>query len=569
MRYRGLGLIEQDLGRWDCGVPTAFSTTEVLPGAAGESYAVSPKVPDVSEKTLTDRGYALRHRAGAWIAQPARGGGVHVVDFQYRPEAALAAFPERQGGHRALTEAFPGDRCLSQTDIEFFASTDAGATTPMVYLALVTKDGPLAPHESRSRWQEMDQDVRDRVAGELSFVQHEPLPTVGLLWDVAFASSLQALARNIPAWADAGVRKVLLHNPGWINGRSVAAGKDGTAGIPYRGGGVCNVYDWVPMKECERPWKDLQRACAARGVAYYVWLAGMSVGGAAFTSRVGLEPKHWALNVPGTPGNDTYGLWNLKHNVLDERCRGELLRTLEQTRATFGYQGFWADSFQNLFMSQLDWASGTGDSMQRRWWEVIAAWTRQGIGWMAESQAVPGLSCSIEVVGWEDQPWFFPHTCKWYRGGSQRAYTAEQLDRQLFRVMANKGWTAPDGGPQVIPAFARMAKEYNAALPAMRRPYILGGGRGVLWLPFSGEAEGVWFAFEAADVPVGVHAAYVLDQKGGAVTRVEAQHTYRVRADDLLARLAVRRGPLPDPRLGRTYQAPACTWPEWAKEVAP
>jgi hypothetical protein len=111
-----------------------------------------------------------------------------------------------------------------------------------------------------------------------------------------------------------------------------------------------------------------------------------------------------------------------------------------------------------------------------------------------------------------------------------------------------------------------MAQEYLAALPAMRRPYILGAERGVLWLPFSGDGEGVWFAFEAREAPEGVTASYILDEQAAAVAKAEAQHTYRVKAADLPAAFGVRRGPLRDPRLGRAYQAPTYTWPDWAKE---
>ncbi|MFP4353617.1 MAG: hypothetical protein ACLFUJ_00735 [Phycisphaerae bacterium] len=86
---------------------------------------------------------------------------------------------------------------------------------------------------------------------------------------------------------------------------------------------------------------------------------------------------------------------------------------------TCGYDGFWGDNFQNLFMSTLDWANGTGTPLQRTWWKQLAAWSREGIGWMAESHSAPGLSCSIEVDNWEEDFWYFPHVVRPPRWTSQ------------------------------------------------------------------------------------------------------------------------------------------------------
>jgi hypothetical protein len=569
LRYRGLGRIEQPLtpGATPGTINEAFTTTEIIPGAAGGQYLVSPQIPSSETNDLTDRGYGLRHRVGAWIGYMARGAGHGFVDFQYRPHAALAAFHQRQGNLRAMTEAFPGDRCLSQTDQEFFALTGHHTTEPQVYLMLAAAvtgaDGDNAgPDFWRTRWKELDQYVRDMVSAELGFVQHEVLPGIGLLFDGGWAAAYRRMAeRDVDAWADQGVRLIAVHNPGWISGRY-----QGPEGPPKTYGGVCDIYDWVPTRDMQQPWKAFTRACARRDVVYFPWLGQTQPKHAPFAERVGHDPRYWALNAPGDDGGAGYGAHTMKGNILHPRFRDEFVRTLQQTWREYGYQGFWGDSFQNLFMSQLDWANGTGNSMQRAWWEQIAAWTRQGIAWMAESHSFPGMSCSIEVSGWQQDHWYFTHVWKWYRGVSQRNYTSEQLDRTLFRVMANKGWTAPDGSPSVIPGFKRMAHEYLAALPGMRRPYVLGEQRGMLWLGYDDDKTGVWFSFAEQSVPPGVTASYILGDNAAPLTAAKADHTYRVAGDDLLQRFGLSRGPQPDPRLGRKYEPPGYAWPDWAKE---
>jgi len=263
-------------------------------------------------------------------------------------------------------------------------------------------------------------------------------------------------------------------------------------------------------------------------------------------------------------------IWNPLHPKVFDLC-------VEQARVTCaeeGLQGVWFDSFQNIGMSHLAWSDGSGNSTQRKWWEVLAAMSRAGIAHMGECNSFPGLSCSIEVPDWEKDYWFFQYVWKWYRASSQDAYSPESLDDQCFRVMANKGWTAPNEGYkglkvlQVIPHFKAFAEEYVAALPMMRRSALLGADKGVLWLGYDGDRDGVWFSFSDQAVPVGVQAFSISDQDSKPVARAERHRTYRVQSEDLLKAFGVRRGPLPDPRIGRKYDPPKFIWPAWTREPA-
>ncbi len=208
LRYRGLGEIEHRFRTdKDGAVTNSFTTTEIMPGAVGGAYAISPVVPKAGSKELSDRGYALQHRVEAWICRMARGAGHGFVDYQFRPGAAACSFYEKQGNLRALTEAFPGDRFVSQTDEEYFALADKHTTQKQVYLALVNTDKPLTQAENRNRWQEVDQHVRDQVSEELKFVQYEPLPGIGILSDAGWAGYYKGLAEGgLKGWADKGVR---------------------------------------------------------------------------------------------------------------------------------------------------------------------------------------------------------------------------------------------------------------------------------------------------------------------------------------------------------------------------
>ena len=352
MRYRGLGKIEHpfevDENEW---LLQSFSTTEIVPGAAGKEYLVSPVLP--TGESDGDRSWGLRHRLAAWICRMGRGAGVNFVDFQYHANGMFCSFPDRQGDLRALTEAFPGNRVLSQTDEELFSKRASHESIPQHYLALVSDEAPWSVDESRNRWKEVDQYVRDRVSEELGFVQHDVLPSVGMLWEYRYTEEIERLIKDLPELAAGGVRQILLHNPGWVNGGSLRRGEDGVDEKDHRGGGNCNVYDWVPMPHTREPWKRLKAALAEHQVAYYVWLSGMSHEAGDFAQRVGLNPEHWAMNIPGTQGNPTYGYDMPKHNPHSPVFLREFQKTLGDSHKAFGFQGFWGDSSQNLMFSQL------------------------------------------------------------------------------------------------------------------------------------------------------------------------------------------------------------------------
>ncbi len=548
-RYRGLGRIEQQLktdaeGR----ASESFTTTEIMPGAAGKTYAVSPALP--GDADLTGRDNGLRHRHAAWIAQLGRGAGVNFIDYQFKPEALFAAFPERQGDLRALTEVFPGDRVLSHSDVELFALSSRHESIPMHYRWLDAPEGRgWSVDEARNRWMELNLQLRDQVSAELNLQQMEVQPAIGLLWEFRYGEEVDRLKEELSALQKAGVRQILLHNPGWVNGGSLRRKEDG-ANVPHEGGGNCNIYDWVPLPGIVEKWRELKQELVKQDVRVYIWLSGMSKEEGAFAQRIGLDAAHWALNRPDGPKNATYGEDMRKHNPASPVFLKEFQRTLEAARQGMGFRGFWGDSSQNLMFSQLNWADGSGRPLQRIWWEEIARWTRLGVGWQAESASFPGQSCSIEVKDWEQDLWYFHQTNKWLRGDGQSRYEPEQLDDMLFRAMAVKGWIAPDlitkhwnkereptrVGPDIIPSFTRLAHEYLEALPRMHRPLYLPKEQGILWLEEQGDTRGIVFPMKPIPLPAGIDAQ-PLQGSAPSSGMLEAGYTYEIQAEAALPAL--------------------------------
>ena len=243
---------------------------------------------------------------------------------------------------------------------------------------------------------------------------------------------------------------------------------------------------------------------------------------------------------------------------------------MKSVRDEYGYQGIWADSFQNLFMSTRDWAAGDGKPLQRMWWEMIAEWSREGVTWTSESHAMPGLSCSIEADSSPfDNWWYYIGVSRWWR--THYPEKGEKGgDHLAFRLAAARGWAAPQVAygrkvEQSIPNFKSLAVAYEKARPTMRRGYQLSDDRGALWLGHEGDGKGIWFCFGDHDLPQGVKAISLHDGKtaeapiGGTI--------YEVSGKDLLSAFALKRGPVKDHRLGRpAHVDPPLSRPTFAKK---
>ena len=516
---------------------------------------------------------AFKHRLSPWIGVMARGGGANVVDFQYRPEAIYASYPVRQGNLRACTEAFPGDRHISQRDEEWFSEGRSFQSTPFMHLVLTPPHKhAFSRWQSITRWQEVDQFVRDLMAEELNLIQPEALPAAGYNTDYAWEKRIGALSGQIEdVLGPQGVRMILQHQPGWINGRDFSRKKDPR----HAGGGDCTPYDFTAEGETAEAWKRVSAACAKWDIDYYAWLSTIAHKAGQFALEVdalqgGLQPS-W-----GEVGN---GEWTRSRDLYafdpnNPHFNQLFLERMSAARDELGYQGIWIDSWQKWMTSFS--THGTGrQPLARNFWELFAKWSHEGVALMSESTAFPGLSCSVELPNnnYEDEWWFMQHTVKWFRASDRPpGFGTDKATDFAFRVYANKAsfcWNT-EGETDLnkgVPGWSRLAHEYLAALPMMRRSWVLPDGSGVLWLGYENDQQGVWYPFVDSPLPEGVKAQGILSQN--SAKSAQKLHVLSVEADDLLAAFNIQRGSLADPRIGKTYQPFTGSVPKFANKSAP
>lgn len=597
-RYRGLGglaptLEPLDPAKPDAGIKHAFTTTEIIPGAVDKAPMISPVVPN--PQNIASRDESVKYRHGAWIAHMQRGGGANWIDFQYRPHIVVASFYTEMQAIRSLTEAWPGDTQISYTDNLLFPLSANIKTTPKTFITLAPK-APLPTHEWRTRYLELDGHVRDILCKDLNLVVSDPVPTLGINWDSAWEWQLNGAINNVEKWKAQGIKRVITHHPGWFNGRGLRQ-KETAFPIPQRmitdpkkpnetakmandTGGDCSIHDYVPQSpKVNDLWKNFSKKLNAADMDYWVWITGMVYGTGPVVEKFG--EKRFAINSPdvdfssGYPGsNGRAGHRGIP--IRDAEIAKWWRERMDTSVRDLGVSGWWADSFQNMFVSQMNYQHEDWAPHVREWWLWIAEDSRRGVGFMAESHAFPALSCSIEVGdqanGYPGDEWLLHHSTRWYRGSKVPFPGTEKADQVFFRTMANKAPIAPGQDPSQIPNLKRLSDEYMAALPRMNRPYQLPDSS-VLWLTFSDDKEGVLFPFADADLPEGVVAFKLSGGVNDVVNRpveilrkVKAYQTYLVQGDDLLKAYNLQRGDQKDPRIGRTYAAPKRYMKDWSKE---
>jgi hypothetical protein len=477
-----------------------------------------------------------------------------------------------------MSEAYQGDRCISYTDEEWFAICSAFTTEPMNYLVLLA-DNDLKRYEWHTRWKEVDEYLHCMTAKELGLQRPVVLPAVGMNWDYwlkerTFKKAITGLYNMIDTLAAEGVKMILNHNSGWINGNTVKLGMDGADTSLYVGNGSCVVYDWQPLPDIRDTWYTMNKKMAKHEMAYYVWVTGFTQYYGTFYREVGEDPFLWALNKPTDNPVHNWPLWQYPyHNILNTGFEKIFNKKILESQRKYGFQGIWGDSYQLSWMSQLNWGDGSGESMQRKWWETISQWSQQGIGFMSEGVAFPGISCSIEVEDWQKYPWAFQNTCKWLRNGEHEHYNPDLLNALCFQLMANKGWLAFDilkwsyTGPyctpsDVMPDFPVLSEMYQAALPYMHRPYVLINDRGMLWLHAKDNRKGVVFVFDECHYTEKITFKHMDGTPLTEKNRLFPNKVYLATSEDLLKDFGIQTGSLDDPRVGRNVEPIQYTWPD-------
>lgn len=484
-RYRGKGKIEQTFGK----SATPFSTADIWPAPFNRKIWQPEHWYSGNKQS---QAYQQERNAANMITM-ARGQGISYFDFQVKGDYALISSRKTmRGNFRGLTEVYPGDSMICQIDDEFFETGFGNHTTPIIYELINEKQVGTQPHVWRNLWYKTDQAIRKKVIGGLT----KSVPAVGFNWDFyspnqSYTRASQNLNKHIKTLESSGVQMVLNHNAGWLNGQGAKHGLDGQDTSTYVGTGTCNIYDYKPLPTLTNSWKQQQTNFKKSNIKYLIWITAMVERFGPMGKEVGPDLKNWAMFGPAQ-SNDVYEEQMGKFNIRNERFNSILTDRLSTLDKTIGIDGFWLDSWHNLWHSSYDWSTGIQRPMNQAWSDYFKPMQQDGKILMAEGHTQHGLSCSIETDEWASQPWYFGHTVKWLRNGEHKNYNTDSLNKLSFKLMACGGWLTFDildyntEGPyahpdHIVPTFSRLAAIHKQFGPKMVRLSFLPDDMGVVW----------------------------------------------------------------------------------------
>lgn len=452
-----------------------------------------------------------------------RAAGSAICDFQTKGNLAICLFAESPSLTRSRLEKFADENVIHYTDRPFFKLTET-AVAPERKLLVYRHAAPLKRHEWRNLWLDCFTEVRRRILEPYGFHPEIPLPKVGAhLWDADLKKLNEKwsveLREALPEYHRLGYRDVFTHQV-W---NSITSDPN-----PPEKGNICCPYDFKFAESFggEAAIKQLTEVAEANDITIFQWFSFHL----SKHAPVWKEHPDWVMReANGDPWDGNYGsLWSGRFNS----AYGDWMRSqIKDTCAAAGLKGMFWDSYQNLGVTCVDWASPDKGPQAHEIWKFQGELQQMGIRSQPEITTIFGVSC-VAVYGFKDDkfrrrlwadtlknddifvlldtcPGFFSHSYP---------LTREKLSPEIYfwmgahRVLPGVGawpWksiraTDKEHERPIIPGgdlaeeYAAVNHLYNEALPHMHRLRLVENGTHVLWLDEKNQPAVVW-AFQDAE----------------------------------------------------------------------
>lgn len=451
--------------------------------------------------------------AGAWggsypMDMLPRAAGASILDFQIKDDLALCLFSERPGLTRARLDKYADEDVIHYLDRPFFPLSESAAA-PERKLLVYRHPQPLKRHEWRNLWLDCFTDVRARILGVFDFHPEEPRPAVHAhLWDKDLkerdATWTDDLKTALADWARLGFRDVFTHGV-WESATSDPGRREDE-------GNICCPYSF---RFAERfggatGMRALNEAAVRDGVEIFQWY------GFQFARYAPLWKEHpeWLLREQhGDPWDGQYGvLWCGR---MRSEFGAELLRQIRAVQRDTGIKGMFIDSYQNLGVTCVDWQGKDKAPQAEEIWRMQAALQKEGARFRCEVVTIFGVS-QVSMFGFHDDPfrrrlwddltntdaYFTLLDCSPGFFSQGTPFCMERISPQeYFRLAAHRAIPAISADPwhgkrnpggALAEEYGRVNRQYNAALPRMRRLRLVEGGGHALWLDENDRPAALW-----------------------------------------------------------------------------
>ncbi|NLB70054.1 MAG: hypothetical protein GX804_10330, partial [Lentisphaerae bacterium] len=322
-----------------------------------------------------------------------RAAGAAICDFQTKEKWAICLFFEKPGLTRSRIDKHANENVIHYTDRPFVAAS-THVVFPERKLLVYQHKAVLKKHEWRNLWLDCFTEVRERLCSNYGFTPEIPLPIIhSHLWDKELKqhgpSWIKPLENALPVYADLGYRHVFTHGV-W---NSVTS--DDSPGII---GNICCPYDYAYAEKFggKKIMRRLNDAAKKAGLRIAQWFSFQL----SQNAPIWKEHPEWLVHqANGSPWNASYReLWAGKMTTeYADWIEQQILAVKEDT----GIDGIFWDSYQNLGVTCIDWASPDKTPQAEAIWRLQALLQKEGFFQTCEVVTPFGVS-QVALFGFDD-----------------------------------------------------------------------------------------------------------------------------------------------------------------------
>jgi hypothetical protein len=469
-----------------------------------------------------------------------RAGLIQGFDFQGAAAGVLWQYWTEFAAVNSLLESPPGSDLLHVVD-EYHVPLATEAWTPAKHVLFSA--GEAAEHELRDLWW----DAREFVYGGLcrkyaitptptrpeGFMKYSTRVADGRLRMNVMGEEVDSQEvpyavgdKLLPKLAAQGVKRFFpeVMNESDVTQVGMKRKLDNGVHGDLHCASVCATHRFFPSEFWGgiKAWRYMYDQAQRLGMELGSWFAPH------FSPRAPIyaeHPEYRFISVTGLPAGGGYGFQTLVVADWNTPIRHWVLNDLRRWKEEGGLDYLFVDSLSNLGLLQVNYQAAmrtNHDALARLFAEI------QGLGirnlscecispFLAGRFGVTDLRGDLlgqnkAVAGQNDFAWWLgeedmaTNICM---SVAARKRTPEELERALFRAMANRGYTSYECCYDLLHNLpdwqVRLNHLYNQALPAMAgRRRLLPGRTGTCWLNAAGRPTAIWtFAEATVAIPAG------------------------------------------------------------------
>lgn len=479
-----------------------------------------------------------------------RGGLLQAFDFQFTEQGALLMFWPRLGSISSLLESPRGSDFLHVVDEYRFPLGASVATLPKWILFCA---GPLDEHEARDLWWAAHEHVYGGSRAAFGVQPTTVLPEIGMRYstrvhegrvrmtvcgeEVDSREVPYAVAdRLLPLLARQGFRRFFPEVMSQSDVTEYGLKRKADEGIhgELHCSSVCSTHRFLPAEFWGgmKGWRYLADKAHALGIEIGAWFAPH------FSPRAPIFQEHPEYRMIGAnteADGGGYGFTSIVTADWNTRIWQWTLDDFKRWHEEGGLDYIFTDSWANMGLVQQNFSTGMRTNFEALG-RLYAGLQNLGI----KSHSFEGISpfgisrfgltdlrddlmdATAGIVGQNDFGWWVGEEDMAYGVCAMvhdRKRPREELERILFRMMANRAYTSFEGqfdGLYALPDWwVRLNFIYLRALPYMRRRRLMASRGGVYWS--TDEAAVLWVYPGAAPGAVAVPV-----QASSQAMRIEA-----------------------------------------------